>query len=181
MPRKCSEFRNFGAESRDGPWPYCPQAAKQRLCSRSQDAGWARYWRPIGKYIHGNRIKLRHGKTGPRMVCLATKRARFLTRSRASERYHGCSGIPVADVPSARSPTIGGNFATRLSFLACAAASREQVSASHAAMNTETLPMSGRLPRHARIGSISRYAHLDDEHMLDAGEQIGAAIERMMR
>lgn len=28
--------------------------------------------------------------------------------------------------------------------------------------------------------SIARYAHLDDEHVLAAAEQIGAAIERML-
>ena len=53
--------------------------------------------------------------------------------------------------------------------------------ASHAAMNKETLPMIGRLLGHKNPLSTARYAHLDDEHVLDAAEQIGAAIERMMR
>jgi integrase len=52
--------------------------------------------------------------------------------------------------------------------------------ASHAAMSKETLPMIGRLLGHANHQSTARYAHLDDEHVLDAAEQIGAAIERMM-
>lgn len=52
--------------------------------------------------------------------------------------------------------------------------------ASHAAMNKETLPMIGRLLGHANNQSTAHYAHLDDEHLLDAAQQIGDAIERMM-
>ncbi len=52
--------------------------------------------------------------------------------------------------------------------------------ASHAAMNKETLPMIGRLLGHANHQSTARYAHLDDDHVLDAAQQIGDAIERMM-
>ena len=52
--------------------------------------------------------------------------------------------------------------------------------ASHAAMNKETLPMIGRLLGHIYLGSTARYAHHDDEQVLETAEQIGAAIERMM-
>ncbi len=52
--------------------------------------------------------------------------------------------------------------------------------ASHAAMNKETLPMIGRLLGHASVKSTARYAHLDDDHVLEAAEQIGAVIERML-
>ena len=52
--------------------------------------------------------------------------------------------------------------------------------ASHGAMNKETLPMIGRLLGHKNPHSTARYAHLDDEHVLDAAQQIGDAIERMM-
>ena len=48
--------------------------------------------------------------------------------------------------------------------------------ASHAAMNKETLPMIGQLLGHANQQSTARYAHLDDEHLLDAAQQIGNAI-----
>ena len=40
--------------------------------------------------------------------------------------------------------------------------------------------MIGRLLGHANPQSTARYAHLDDAHVLDAAEQIGAAIERML-
>jgi site-specific recombinase XerC len=40
--------------------------------------------------------------------------------------------------------------------------------------------MIGRLLGHAKTASTARYAHLDDEHVQDAADQIGSAIERMM-
>lgn len=52
--------------------------------------------------------------------------------------------------------------------------------ASHAAMNKETLPMIGRLLGHANHQSTARYPHLDDEHLLDAAQQVGDAVERLM-
>ncbi|WP_443018522.1 tyrosine-type recombinase/integrase [Sphingobium sp. Leaf26] len=52
--------------------------------------------------------------------------------------------------------------------------------ASHAALNKETLSIIGRLLGHANLQSTARYPHLDDEHLLDAADQIGAAIERLM-
>ena len=47
-------------------------------------------------------------------------------------------------------------------------------------MNKETLPMIGRLLGHANHQSTARYAHLDDEHLLDAAQQVGDAVERLM-
>lgn len=52
--------------------------------------------------------------------------------------------------------------------------------ASHAAMSKETLPMIGRLLGHANHQSTARCAHLDDEHLLDAAQQIGDAVERLI-
>ena len=52
--------------------------------------------------------------------------------------------------------------------------------ASHAAMGRESLPMIGKLLGHSCAKSTARYAHLDDAHLLDAAETIGAAIESAM-
>lgn len=52
--------------------------------------------------------------------------------------------------------------------------------ASHATMSKETLPMIGRLLGHANHQSTARYAHLDDGHLLNAAQQIGDAVERLM-
>ena len=40
--------------------------------------------------------------------------------------------------------------------------------------------MIGRLLGHANHQSTARYAHLDDEHLVDAAQQVGDAIERLM-
>jgi hypothetical protein len=40
--------------------------------------------------------------------------------------------------------------------------------------------MIGRLPGHANHQSTARYAHLDDEHLLDAAQQVGDEVGRLM-
>lgn len=52
--------------------------------------------------------------------------------------------------------------------------------ASHAAMNRETLPMIGGLLGRAKARSTSRYAHLEEGYLIDAADQIGAAVERLL-
>ncbi|MGB3472794.1 MAG: tyrosine-type recombinase/integrase [Erythrobacter sp.] len=52
--------------------------------------------------------------------------------------------------------------------------------ASHAAMSEETLPLIGRLLGHANRQSTACYAHLDDEHLLDAAQQVGVEVKRLM-
>ena len=52
--------------------------------------------------------------------------------------------------------------------------------ASHAAARSETLPMIGKLLGHAKIATTSRYAHLDDGHVLQAAQRIGNLIADAM-
>lgn len=130
--------------------------------------------------MRGNRLKLRYGKTGPRTVWLGDEaravidalprrknnpwvfwNERFRRRFQAIDHYwdemRGEAGLNKVRVHDLR-----------------------HTFASHAAMSKETLPMIGRLLGHASPGSTARYAHLDDEHVLDAAEQVGTTIERMM-
>ena len=130
--------------------------------------------------VRGNRLKLRDSKTGPRTVWLGDE-ARAL----------------IDDLPRLKNiPWLFWNtrFRKPLRYIdyywreVCVEAGLRRVRlhdlrhtfASHAAMNKETLPMIGRLLGHTNPQSTARYAHLDDEHVLDAAEQIGAAIERML-
>lgn len=53
--------------------------------------------------------------------------------------------------------------------------------ASHAAARSETLPMIGKLLGHRHVTTTARYAHLDDGHVIEAGQRIGDLIERAMR
>ena len=52
--------------------------------------------------------------------------------------------------------------------------------ASHAAARSETLPMIGKLLGHAKLHTTSRYAHLDDGHVLAAVGRIGGLIADAM-
>lgn len=130
--------------------------------------------------IVGGRLKLRDSKTGPRVVWLGDE-ARAL----------------IHDIPRIKNnPWVFWNVRYRRPLRTVdyywhtmrseAGLGRVRLHdlrltfASHAAMNKETLPMIGRLLGHSNPQSTARYAHLDDEHVLDAAEEIGAAIERML-
>ena len=130
--------------------------------------------------VRGNRLKLRDSKTGPRTVWLGDE-ARTLIDTLPRLKH-----VPWLfwNVRFARHLTGVAHYWYEI---------REQAKlpdlrlhdlrhtfASHAAMNKETLPMIGRLLGHKNPLSTARYAHLDDEHVLDAAQQIGDAIERMM-
>lgn len=52
--------------------------------------------------------------------------------------------------------------------------------ASHAAAHSETLPMIGKLLGHADVRTTTRYAHLDDGHVIEAAQRIGDLIEQNM-
>jgi integrase len=131
--------------------------------------------------VRGNRLKLRDSKTGARTVWLGDEaRALIDTLPRIKNNpwlfWNTRTGRPLrhvshywhevretAGLPKVRIHDLRHTFA------------------SHAAMNKETLPMIARLLGHANNQSTARYAHLDDDHVLDAAQQIGDAIERMMR
>ena len=130
--------------------------------------------------VRGNRLRLRHGKTGPRTVWLGDE-ARAVIDAMPRRRgnpwvfWNARFGKPfkMIDHYWHRIRDEAGLGHLRVHDL-------RHTFASHAAMNKETLPMIGRLLGHANPQSTARYAHLDDEHVLDAAEQIGAAIKRMM-
>ena len=130
--------------------------------------------------VRGNRCKLRDSKTGARTVWLGDEARALIdtlprfrnnpwifwnTRCRRpihSVNHYWYEIREKAELPNVRIHDLRHTFA------------------SHAAMNKETLPMIGRLLGHANHQSTARYAHLDDDHVLDAAQQIGDAIERMM-
>ncbi len=130
--------------------------------------------------VRGNRLKLRDSKTGARTVWLGNEAGALIDtlpripnkpwlfwNSRCWRPLRNVSHYwhemrEKAGLPGVRIHDLRHTFA------------------SHAAMNKETLPMIGRLLGHANHQSTARYAHLDDDHVLDAAQQIGDAIERMM-
>jgi len=131
--------------------------------------------------VKGNRLLLRDSKTGPRTVWL------------------GSAAREVIDsLPRhAKIPWLFWNYQYRRpmksiqhlweTILGRAALGKLRIHdlrhtfASHAAMSKETLPMIGRLLGHANHQSTARYAHLDDEHLLDAAQQVGDAVHKLLK
>jgi integrase len=130
--------------------------------------------------VKGNRLLLRDSKTGPRTVWLGSAAREVIDSLRRhpkipwlfwnhqDRRPIGCiqhlwrTILERADLGKLRTHDLRHTFA------------------SHAAMSKETLPMIGRLLGHANHQSTARYAHLDDEHLLDAAQQVGDVVEHLM-
>ena len=130
--------------------------------------------------IKGRRIKLRQAKTGPRTVWLGAEAQALLQdlpRHEGIEWVFWNSGaqkpVRAYDAHWRLMQAQAGLSGVRLHDL-------RHTFASHAAMNKEALPMIGKLLGHRQIQSTSRYAHLDDGHIFEAAETVGAAVERMM-
>ena len=130
--------------------------------------------------IKGRRIKLRQAKTGPRTVWLGAEAQALLQnlpRHKGIEWVFWNPGaqkpIKVYDAHWRLMQAQAGLSGVRLHDL-------RHTFASHAAMNKEALPMIGKLLGHRQVQSTSRYAHLDDGHIFEAAETVGAAVARMM-
>lgn len=130
--------------------------------------------------VKGNRLHLRDSKTGPRTAWLGSAAREVID---GLPRHPKLSWLfwnyryrkPMGSIHHIWTPLVvrAGLGKLRIHDL-------RHTFASHAAMNKETLPMIGRLLGHANHQSTARYAHLDDEHLLDAAQQIGDAVERLM-
>ena len=126
--------------------------------------------------VKGGRLLLHDSKTGPRTVWLGDE-ARMLLAS--LEKRGGADPVfwnkltrrPVRCItPFWRDVKVEANLpGVRLHDL-------RHSFASHAAARSETLPMIGKLLGHAKLQTTSRYAHLDDGHVLDAAERIGCLL-----
>lgn len=130
--------------------------------------------------VQGNRLKLTDSKTGARTVWLGIE-ARALIDSLPRKKTNPW----LFWNPRARRPL--GNVSHYWREMRESAGLQgvrihdlRHTFASHAAMNQETLPMIGRLLGHVNPRSTARYAHLDDDHVLEAAQRIGDAIERIM-
>ena len=135
-------------------------------------------WRNIG----ANALNLEDSKTGPRSAPLGEVARAFIealpgTREKDAflfPRYAGARGqssliacwrAVCADAELGR---------LRLHDL-------RHTAASQAVMAGENLPLVGRLLGHRRHRTTAGYAHLDDAHLVEAAEQVGAMIAKAMR
>jgi integrase len=130
--------------------------------------------------VRGRRLLLTDSKTGPRTVWLAEAAATILHAlpRREKQRYvfwNPATQRPITDI---------GNLWSKLRDEAGLPGVRihdlRHSFASHAAAHSETLPMIGKLLGHADVRTTTRYAHLDDGHVIEATQRIGDLIEQSM-
>lgn len=168
------------ARARDGDHAMRSLAAKAATlllltgCRRGEILGL--HWQDI----HGTRIKLRHGKTGPRMVWLGNEARAIIDTIPRYEKIPWVFWNTPYRRPMRAIDTFWRQFREQAGLPCLRVHDLRHTFASHAAMNKETLPMIGRLLGHASVQSTARYAHMDDEHVLDAAGEIGAAVEKMI-
>lgn len=130
--------------------------------------------------LRGLRLHLRDSKTGPRTVWLGQEARDLidgLPRKGSNPHmfWNWRSRRPIGTLVNAwiEIRDLVGLTDVRLHDL-------RHTYASHAAMSRENLPMIGKLLGHARVASTARYAHLDDEHALDAVEVIGNLLSGVL-
>lgn len=130
--------------------------------------------------VRGNRLKLRDSKTGPRTVWLGDD-ARIVLDALPRSRnipwvfWNSERRAPLLKLSNYRTSIRdrSGLYNVRLHDL-------RHTFASHAAMSNETLSMIGRLLGHRSLSATSRYAHLGDEHVSDAAQKVGSAIQQLL-
>lgn len=131
--------------------------------------------------IRGNRIKLRQTKTGPRTVWLGKEACALIKTIPKHQNIPWLFWSPNYQRPMKNFNHYWYQFREAADLPGLRIYDLRHTFASHAAMNQETLPMIGRLLGHANVQSTARYAHMDDDHILEASERIGAVIEEMMK
>jgi len=130
--------------------------------------------------VKGHRLLLRDSKTGPRTVWLGSAAREVIDSLPRDPKtpwlFWNCQyRRPIQSVQN-----LWEKLLDRASLGKVRIHDLRHTFASHAAMGKETLPMIGRLLGHANHQSTARYAHLDDEHLLDAAQQVGDSIELLL-
>lgn len=134
-------------------------------------------WRDIGE----NALHLSDSKTGPRAVPLG-RAARAIINVLPGDR--GPESFLFPDYANGR-----GYYTLRECWRAvCEDAGLDRLRlhdlrhtmASHAVMSGENLPLIGKLLGHRRHRTTAGYAHLADDHLLEAAEKVGTLIAQAM-
>jgi integrase len=130
--------------------------------------------------VQGSRLKLRDSKTGAKTVWLGDDARQLIA---GLPRYKNIPWLFWNASYRRRIKSLKGRW-TQMRNEAGLAGLRlhdlRHTYASHAARHKETLPMIGRLLGHATVQSTARYTHLDDDHVLDAAEQVGLLMQQAL-
>lgn len=130
--------------------------------------------------VRGNRIKLRDSKTGPRTVWLGDDARAVIDILPRFKNVPWLFWNQKRLTPLVKLSNYWPSIRNRAGLSNVRLHDLRHTFASHAAMSRETLSMIGRLLGHSSLSSTSRYAHLGDEHVSDAAQLIGAAMERLL-
>ena len=131
--------------------------------------------------VKGRRLLLRDSKTGPRTVWLGSAAREVIEGIPRHPKLHQLFWNYRYRKPMRDISTYWRDIRQASGLPDVRIHDLRHTFASHAAMKKETLPMIGRLLGHANYQSTARYAHLDDEHLLEAAQQIGNCIEDCLR
>jgi integrase len=130
--------------------------------------------------VRGQRLHLRDSKTGPRTVWIGEEGRAVLdslTRRRGIEMvFHD----PKAHIRAIRLTYFWNRVRELAELPNVRMHDLRHTYASHAAAQSETLPMIARLLGHRRVKSTARYAHLDDRDVVRAAEVVGEAVEALL-
>ncbi|MBX9663870.1 site-specific integrase [Novosphingobium sp.] len=133
-------------------------------------------WRDVKR----NRLLLRDSKTGPRTVWLGSAAQEVIDNLQRHPKISGLFWNYQYRRPISSIQHLWPTILQRADLGKLRIHDLRHTFASHAAMSKETLPMIGRLLGHANHQSTALYAHLDDEHVLDATQQIWNAVQHLL-
>nr|WP_315382416.1 site-specific integrase [uncultured Sphingomonas sp.] len=126
--------------------------------------------------VVGSRLKLTDSKTGPRTVWLGHE-ARSLLGSLSKAEGTDLVFVQPGQNQPVQLDWFWRNLRGKIGFEKLRIHDLRHSFASHAARESETLPMIGSLLGHASANSTARYAHLDDADLVSAAQIIGDVIE----
>jgi integrase len=132
------------------------------------------------KDVKGNRLLLRDSKTGPRTVWLGSAARNVIDSLPRDPKIPQLFWNYQYRRPIRCIRHLWETILERANLGKLRIHDLRHTFASHAAMSKETLPMVGRLLGHANHQSTARYAHLDDEHLLDAAQQVGDMVQALL-
>ncbi len=130
--------------------------------------------------VHGLRIKLADAKAGPRTVWLSHEARAVID---ALPRKPKCPWLFTSRTGAISDGALQNawhDIKRRADLTNLRIHDLRHTFASHAASQSETLPMIGKLLGHASITSTARYAHLDDAGVRAANEQIGRRLVELL-
>ena len=165
-------------DARESEWPEAVAAIRLLALTRCRRGEVLNLrWRDIGD----DAINLPDSKTGPRAVPLG-EAARALIETLPGERSPDAFVFPRyaeergQDALRFRWRTVyedAGLGRLRLHDL-------RHTAASHAVMSGENLPLIGKMLGHRRHSTTAGYAHLADDHLVEAAEKVGMIIAEAM-